>query len=171
LDYRCDAGFSRSAWGLHETDPDAVAGWLATAAKVTRAEVQRLKEDLQIPEAVESSTAPPSDPPSAQAPAPRIPTATPARACGPAVNAAPTGALNGTISRDPVAAPKPRGPQLDGVGFAKLWARYDGAAVIIDLSGVPVDEGLVYITPAGGSERRPVEAVRLTLLRVTRAVV
>jgi hypothetical protein len=79
--------------------------------------------------------------------------------------------MNRAVKRDPGEAAKPGGPPLDALGFATLWARYDGAEVIVDLTAVPHAEGLVYVTRAGASERRAVEAAQITLLRVTRAFV
>jgi ParB family transcriptional regulator, chromosome partitioning protein len=155
---------------LHEIDPQAVAGWLATAPKLTRAEVQRFKDGLQTP-VIGPSMLRPGAESSAPASAQRVSTASPASASKPASKAAPAEIVNCTNRRDPGEAANPGGPPLDALGFATLWARYDGVEVIVDLTAVPNAEGLVYVTLAGASERRAVEADRLTLLKVTRAVV
>lgn len=155
---------------LHETDPQAVDGWLASAPKLTRTEVQRFKDKLQNPEAIGPSISQPVKPSSAPASALKVLTASPASASEPAAKAAPADTMNRAVKRDPGEAVKPRS-RLVALGFATLWARYDGAEVIVDLTAVPNAEGLVYVTRAGASERRAVEAAQLTLLRVTRAVV
>jgi ParB family transcriptional regulator, chromosome partitioning protein len=155
---------------LYETDPQAVGGWLTTATKLTRTEVQRFKDGLQT-SAIGPSRSPPVERSSAPASAQRESTASPASAFRPATKAAPAEIVNCTNRRDPGEAAKPGGPPLDALGFATLWARHDGAEVIVDLTAVPHAEGLVYVTRAGASERRAVEAAQITLLRVTRAVV
>jgi ParB family chromosome partitioning protein len=157
---------------LHDVGPEVVEEWLIGAGTVTRADLQTLKEGLQ--------PADPTSPPPASTPA--VPT-TPASQPPDAV-AAPSSCDDATV---PVStAVTKRASSVEGVRIAlassatanqrrgsaahgrlaTLWGTYGGADVVIDLSGVPEEDGRVFVLRQCDGERLAVQASLVQLRRV-----
>ena len=146
---------------LHEAAPDTVERWLAAQFHVGRTEVQVLKEKLRQVDSTPPQCAlvPPTSTPEPVSDSDRS-TAAPAvvsvTLAGPTrVNAATSEAESKPIRSLP--------------GSLTLWARYDGAEVMIELSAVPEEAGCVFVQKSHGADRITVLASSVQLLRITKA--
>lgn len=151
---------------LHEAQPDAVAAWLASGAEVTRAAVQRLKEDLRAGEPRRDRL--PADLPRtpALAAAGRSPSEPPA----PAAVTPPPPEPSVT---EPEAEPVPSGPPSarDPRELLQLLATLGDEEVVVILDALPRRAGHVFVSLPDGIQRAEVEMGCLAQLRLVRALV
>lgn len=148
---------------LHEAQPDAVAAWLASGAEVTRAGVQRLKEDLRAGEPRRDRL--PADPPR-----------TPALAAAgrePPAPAAVTPPPPEPSVTEPEAEPVPSGPPSarDPCELLQLLATLGDEEVVVILDALPRRAGHVFVSLPDGIQRAEVEMGCLAQLRLVRALV
>jgi ParB family transcriptional regulator, chromosome partitioning protein len=146
---------------LHDTAPATVAAWLGSADAVTRADLQALKARLHT---TELAAARPASTVSVVA-SPGVPlTHDPKGARGGERRAAGIQGVRGVRS-----SPSTAQGQRDavcGAGVVTLFASYDGAEVVVDLSAVPGEAGAVFVVQQIGGERFAVPAAQVHLVRV-----
>jgi ParB family chromosome partitioning protein len=132
---------------LHEAEPEVVEQWLADSGSVTRAELRDFKGSL--PDANSAPSTPAA--PTASVPASKL-----------SATHAPPLASAAAPATHPTARMQPD-------RRVTLWGTYDGAAVVIDLSDVPEDEGRVFVRRDDGGKRLSVPASLVQLSRVALA--
>ena len=145
---------------LHEASPEAVERWLAVQDHVSRTELQALKDELKQIESTPPKRAPVS-PTSTPVPVSDSGRST-AAAVVPSRNFAGSSVANATST-----APVSRAIPLPIISLT-LWARCDGADVMIDLGAVPDQAGCVYVRKTQDADPIAVLASRVQLLRITK---
>ena len=146
---------------LHEASPEAVERWLAAQDHVGRTDVQALKDELKQIDSTPPQRAPVS---SVSSPEPVSDsgrsTATPVV---PSRNFAGSSQVNVMATEPaPTVIPSP-------LGSLTLWARCDGADVMIDLGAIPEEAECVFVQKSHGADRIAVLASSVQLLRITKA--
>ena len=145
---------------LHEARPEAVERWLAVQDHVSRTELQALKDELkqvdskppQHTSVSPTSTPEPVSDSGRSTAAPVVPPRNFAGTSQP--NAAATEPASRVIASPP--------------DSLTLWARCDGADVMIDLRAVPEEAGFVFVQKSHGADRIAVLAGSVQLLRITK---
>ena len=156
---------------LHESDPHSVEQWLAKTGSVTRADLRDLKASLAGADSAPSVPSAPTATP-LESPALAPPTASGAairsRSGDPAASA-PASKVSATHAPPIASAATPathHTARLQPDRRVTLWGTYDGAAVVIDLSDVPQEEGLVFVLRGGDAKRLSVPASLVQLSRI-----
>jgi ParB family transcriptional regulator, chromosome partitioning protein len=146
---------------LHDCAPAPVVAWLGRAGAVTRADLQALKARLQT---TEPAAARPVSAPAVVASA-GVSTRNDRNGfCGGEDRGAGIQEVRGVQSSPSTAAGQRRTVSLEGM--VTLWGSYDGGEVVIDLSAVPGEEGVVFVRREPEGERIAVPAARVHLVRV-----
>jgi ParB family chromosome partitioning protein len=146
---------------LHESEPAAVADWIAVTPSVTRAEVQRLKEDLRqrhAPTVVPSSLTSGDSPPPADEPS--------GNASGGELSANVSGGQNSRYGADRSSDKTPRLARPPE--SLRLLARINGEDVTVELVAVPEEARRVFVFRSDDAKPTAVDLDRLQQLRLIR---
>ena len=162
---------------LHDAEPEAVAEWLSGAGTVTRIDLQTLKERLRPAELMLPAGLPASAPPTTPASLPPDPGVAPSSGVDAQVRASTAiSERSSSVEGARVAlASSAKASQCRGAAprgrLVTLCGSYDGCDVVIDLSGVPDEDGRVFVLRQRDGERLAVQASLVKLLRVAPAPV